>query len=62
MQLFIKKYFGSGSPSDLASRTITLIISSEQMNDIMKIVVKSLEESSLLIKCINETTQNEATE
>ena len=62
MQLFIKKHFGSGSPSDLASRTITLIISSEQMNDIMKIVVRSLEESSLLIKCINETIQNEATE
>ena len=41
--------FGSGTcPSDLASRT-TLITSSEEMNDIMKII-KSLEESGLLIK------------
>ena len=33
----------------------TLIISNEEMNDIMKIV-KSLEESGLLIKRVNETT------
>ena len=36
-------------PSDLASRTTKLIISNEEMNDIMKIV-KSLIESGLLIK------------
>ena len=49
-----KKMFGSGRPSDLASRTTTLIISNEEMNDIMKIV-KSLAESALLIKCVSET-------
>ena len=48
-----KKMFGSG--------TKTLIISNEEMNDIMKIV-KSLEESSLLIKGVRETIKNEAKE
>ena len=48
-----KKMFGSG--------TTTLIISNKQMNAIMKIF-KSLEESALLIKCVSETTQNEAKE
>ena len=37
----------------------TLIISNEEMDDIMKIV-KSLEESGLLIKDASETIQNEA--
>ena len=36
-----KKMFGSGRPSDLALRNLTLIISNEKINDIMKIV-KSL--------------------
>ena len=48
-----KKIFGSGMT--------TLIISNEEMNDIMKIV-KSLEESSLLIKDVSETIKNEAKE
>ena len=39
----------------------TLIISNEEMNDIMKIV-KFLEESSLLIKDVNEATKNESKE
>ena len=39
----------------------TLTISNEEMNDIMKIV-KSLEESSLLIKGVTETIKNEAKE
>ena len=39
----------------------TLIISNEEMNDIMKIV-KSLEESGLFIKGISETMKNEAKE
>ena len=56
-----KKTFGSGPPSDLAPRTTTLIISNKKMDDIMKIV-KSFEESSLLIKGVNETTENEAKE
>ena len=48
-----KKMFGSG--------VITLIISNEEMNDIMKIV-KSLEESGLLIKGVSQTIKNEAKE
>ena len=48
-----KKMFGSG--------TTTLIISNEEINDIMKIV-KFLEESGLSIKGVSETIQNEAKE
>ena len=50
---FHKKMFGSG--------TTTLIISNEEMNDIMKIV-KSLKESSLSIKGVSKTIKNEAKE
>ena len=39
----------------------TIIISNEEMNDIMKIV-KSLEESGLLIKGVSETITNEVKE
>ena len=46
-----KKMFGSC--------VTTLIISNEEINDIMKIV-KSLEESDLLIKSVSETIKNEA--
>ena len=45
-----KKMFGCG--------TTTLIISNEKMNDIMKII-KSLEESGLLIKGVSQTIKNE---
>ena len=45
-----KKIFESG--------VTTLIISNEEMNDIMK-VVKSLEESDLLIKSVTQTIINE---
>ena len=48
-----KKMFGS--------RTTTLIISNEEMNDIMKIV-KSLEESDLFIKSVSKTIENKAKE
>ena len=48
-----KKIFGSGFT--------TLIISNDEMNDIMKIV-KSLEESGLLIKGMSELIQHEAKE
>ena len=47
---FHKKRFGSG--------VTTLIISNEEMNDILKIV-KSLEKSVLLIKDVSEITKNE---
>ena len=46
-----KKMLGSGFT--------TLVISNKEMNDIMKIV-KSLEESRLLIKSVSETITNEA--
>ena len=48
-----KKMFGSGRTA--------LIISNEEMNDFMKIV-KSVEESGLLIKGFSETVKNEAKE
>ena len=56
-----KKIYGPGCPSDLALRTTALIISNEEMEDIIKIV-KSLEESGLLIKEISETIKNETKE
>ena len=48
-----KKILGSG--------TRTLIISNDEMEDIIKIV-KSLEDSGLLLKGVSETIQNEAKE
>ena len=56
-----KKIYESGHRSNLASRTTALIISNEEMEDIIKII-KSLEESGLLIKGISETNKNEAKE
>ena len=49
-----KKFLGSGN-------TTTLIISNDEMNDIIKIV-KSLEGSGLLLKGVTETVQNEVKE
>ena len=54
-----KKKFGSGRLPDLDSRNMTLIISNEEMNDVIKII-KSLEESGLLIKRVSETIKNAA--
>ena len=48
-----KKIYGSG--------TTALIISNEEIKDIMKIV-KSLKESGLLIKIVTETIKNESKE
>ena len=48
-----KKIHGSG--------TTILIISNEDMNDIMKIV-QALEDSSILLKEINKTIENETKE
>ena len=45
----------------LGSGPTTLIISNDQMEDVMKIV-KSLEDSGLLLKTVSETSQNEAKE
>ena len=48
-----KKIFGSG--------TTTLIISNDEMDDILKIV-KSLEDSNVLLKGVSETIPHEAKE
>ena len=45
----------------LGSGTTTLIISNDEMNDIIKIV-KSLEDSGVLLKGVSETIQHEAKE
>ena len=52
-----KKFSGSGKSSvDLAKQTTTLIISNDEMEDIIK-KVKSLEDSGLLLKRVSETIQ-----
>ena len=43
------------------SRTTTLIISKEEMNDIMKIV-QALEDSNILLKGVTKTIKNETKE
>ena len=53
------KLMGFGHPSDLASRTATMMIWNKEMNDIMKIV-NSPEESGLLIRAVYETIKNVA--
>ena len=56
-----KKILGSGHPSDSTSHATTLTISNDELEDIMKIV-KSLEDSGLLLKGVSETIQTEAKE
>ena len=51
-----KKILGSGN-----SNNTTLIISNDEMDNILKIV-KSLEDSGVLLKGVSETVQNEAKE
>ena len=54
--------FGSGRRlSALPSHNTRIIVSNEEINDITKIV-KSLEESDLLIKGVSKTTKNVAKE
>ena len=43
----------------LGSRTTTIVISNDDMQDIIKIV-KSLKDSGLLLKGVSETIQNES--
>ena len=52
---------GSIKKKILGSGTTTLIISNDEMDDILKIV-KSLEDSNVLLKGISETIQHEAKE
>ena len=54
MQEYIKKILGPG-------HNITLIISNDEMKEIFKIV-KSLEDSGLLLEGVNETIKNKAQE
>ena len=59
-----KKILGSGKrplDSALPHNNTTLIISNDEMDDILKIV-KSLEDSGVLFKGLSETIQNEAKE
>ena len=58
-----KKILGSGHnhPSFSASHNTTLIISNDEINDIIKIII-SLEDCGLLRKEITETIQNEVKE
>ena len=52
---------GSIKKKMLGSGTTTLIISNDEMNDIIKIVI-SLENSGVLLKGVSETIQHEAKE
>ena len=52
---------GSIKKRMLGSGTATLIISNDEMNDIIKIV-KSLEDSGVLLKGVSETIQHEVKE
>ena len=51
---YIKKTLGFGKHNNA-----TLILSNDEMEDII-IIVKSLEDSGLLLKGVRETIQNEA--
>ena len=53
MQNFFKKIHGSGNT--------TLIISNEEMNDIIKII-EALENSNILLKGVTKTIKNETRE
>ena len=57
---YIEKKLGSGNPSSSHDNTV-LIISNDEMRDIIKIV-KFLEDSGLLFKGVTETVQNEVKE
>ena len=62
MQEFIKTILGSGHRlSHNNNNNTVLILSNDEMKDII-IIVKSLEDSGLLLKGVSETTQNETKE
>ena len=63
MQEYITKIIGSGKhpPGSASHNNTILIISNDEMKDII-IIVKSLEDSGLSLKGVSETTQNEAKE
>ena len=53
-----KKMHGSGRLSESASRTTALIISNDEINDIMKII-QALKNSNILLKGVTKTIKNE---
>ena len=59
MQEYIKNILGSGRCS--APKTTALIISNDEMRDIIE-MVKSLEDSGLSFRGVSETIQNESKE
>ena len=61
MREYIKKILGSSSRSSSASHNTTLIISNNEIEDLIKII-KSLEDSALLLKGVTESVQNEVKE
>ena len=61
MQEYIKKILGSGKPSSSRNNNTVLVISNDEIGYIIKIV-KSLEDSGLLLKGVTETVQNEVKE
>ena len=62
MQEYIKTILGSGNPSSSHNNdNAVLITSNNEMEDIVKIV-KSLEDSGLLLKAVTKTVQNEVKE
>ena len=56
-----KKILGAGNPLSSHNNKTVLIISNDEMGDIVKIV-KSLQDSGLLLKGVAETVQNEIKE
>ena len=56
-----KKKLGSGNPSSSHNNNTVLITSNDEMGNIIKIV-KSLEDSGLLLNGVTETVQNEVKE
>ena len=56
-----KKILGSENPLSSHNDNTVLIISNDEMEDIIK-TVKSLEDSGLLLKGVTETVQNEVKE
>ena len=61
MREYIKKILGSGRHSSSALHSTTVIISNDEIEDINKIV-KSLEDSDLLLKGVTEAIQIEVKE
>ena len=56
-----KKLLESGRPSSSALKTTTLVISNEEMNDIMK-TIQALEDFNNLLKGVNKKIKNETKE